>query len=722
MQIAITARVTLLEAIVFFVLRTNALFAMFLVFVGATASRASAQAVRVHRAAMAHTPYRVVVHPVSAVPRAARVLPFATTAALGTVKTIPVYLGASTPIACAYDADDGNLYVLSNQSSESTPATLVFQVNPKGQVLLFATLPVASANGIAYDGATRSFYVSSLDSPANPDGGGPSLLSISSRGTVSLLAGGSSSGSVDGTGSAASFQDPSGIGLDGRDGALYVFDYDRVRRVTTGGVVTTLTKPNSFSYLGYTSVGLAYDSFDGNLYLANLRDNSIERISPKSGSVTAFTGRCYTGGVPAPFNCDPLQRDGLGLKAFFAAPASIAVDSTDGALYVADSNNNALRRIDLAGNVTTLAGSGRTGTIDGSGPNAEFDVPIAAAYDSRTQRVDVFDVDSSAPFSPIVALRSVTTTGIAAPAQTPIALFDTPSPDAYPVGIDWRTTKPRATSLVYSEQIGRVGLISTSGISIEHADPSGIYPDGPFDAVYGSDGTSWLLSNDGQQLDHRSFYGTSLGSVPLGDGINFAPRVDQLTLGPDDNIWFTLTSGAGTDVGFVTPHGGLTNYAFPTSAGYAASLAFESDRKLWVSNAGSLIELDLTGHVLRNDAYPTNYLTQGPDGNVWFTESDAIGTVRPNNTIVVYPIFAPVPGCPQGTTCSRSIGAITAGADGALWFVENGAIGRLAIDGTFTEVLVPAARSAPSDITTGPDGNIWFVDAGAQKIGRLQIH
>ncbi len=152
------------------------------------------------------------------------------------------------------------------------------------------------------------------------------------------------------------------------------------------------------------------------------------------------------------------------------------------------------------------------------------------------------------------------------------------------------------------------------------------------------------------------------------------------------------------------------------------SLAFQADGKLWVTTGSALIELARSGNVLRSDTYPSNYLTQGPDGGVWFTQSDAIGTIKPNGSLVVYPIIAAIPGCPRGQTCSRNIGAITAGSDGALWFTEQGAIGRLATDGTFSEFPVLAARTAPADIVGGPDGNLWFVDGGAQKIGRLKIH
>ncbi len=699
----------------FCVFRTSASFALLFGLAVGAAAPAAARPIALRVQPAAQTLFHVFFHSVRALRRFPLTAFAAGPAVRGNVTTIPAVLEA--PIASAYDADNGKLYVLDQQ--QSSTQTTILQVGPSGETLRFATLPIASANGIAYDHATRSFYVSSDQSPSSSN---PSLLSVSSSGAVSLLAGGSSSGSADGTGSAASFRSPSGIAVDTVDGALYVADSDRVRRVTVKGVVTTLTQAGVFGggYGGTPRVGMTYDPIDGNVYAADPGLDTVDRISTGSGTVVAVAGQCYSRGLPQNGGfCDPLQRDGRGPSAFFAAPVDIVANPLSGALYVADHGNNSVRRIDLQGNVTTLAGNGLTGTVDGAGQNAEFDMPIAISYNSRGGGLDVLDFDSGVS----VALRSVTTTGTTPPpANTPITLFNTSSPDAFPFAIDWRPTSPPSSTLIYSENTGRIAQITTSGVSSEQSDPNAntFPPSGPFDAVYGADSSSWYLNAQDQQLDHRSVSG-AISVVPLASGVSGFPSVDQLTLGPGGYVWFAIPSFSGTAVGFVTPAGNVTTYVLSEFNG-RSSLAFQADAKLWVTTGNTLVELGRSGRVFYTDTYPSNYVTQGPDGNVWFTQNDAVGTIKPNNTLVVYPIVAPIRGCPRGQTCSRNIGAITTGSDGALWFTEQGAIGRLATDGTFSEFPVLAARTAPVDIVGGPDGNLWFVDGGAQKIGRLNIH
>ena len=106
------------------------------------------------------------------------------------------------------------------------------------------------------------------------------------------------------------------------------------------------------------------------------------------------------------------------------------------------------------------------------------------------------------------------------------------------------------------------------------------------------------------------------------------------------------------------------------------------------------------------------YITAGPDGNLWFTESSAgkIGRITTGGSVVEYPVSA-----------SSGPAAITAGPDNALWFTESGAnkIGRITTTGAVLEYGVPTSASRPTGIALGPDGAIWFTEASASKIGRI---
>ncbi|HXQ24747.1 MAG TPA: hypothetical protein VN812_23925, partial [Candidatus Acidoferrales bacterium] len=109
------------------------------------------------------------------------------------------------------------------------------------------------------------------------------------------------------------------------------------------------------------------------------------------------------------------------------------------------------------------------------------------------------------------------------------------------------------------------------------------------------------------------------------------------------------------------------------------------------------------------DAVPT-HITQGPDGNLWFTNSNGgtnkIGMITTAGVITEY-------GLTQGPP-----DAITAGPDGNLWFADHFyRIGRITTAGVITEYGFTAGQ--PTGITQGPDGNLWFTDNSALKIGKI---
>jgi len=118
----------------------------------------------------------------------------------------------------------------------------------------------------------------------------------------------------------------------------------------------------------YNPTGLAADT-SGNVYVADFRNNAIRKISP-AGVVTTFAGSIAPG-----------SNNGTGAYASFFQPAGIAIDAS-GNLYVADANNNLIRKITLSGVVTTLAGSGAAGNTNGPASAATFNYPEGVAVDA----------------------------------------------------------------------------------------------------------------------------------------------------------------------------------------------------------------------------------------------------------------------------------------------------------------------------------------------------
>lgn len=156
--------------------------------------------------------------------------------------------------------------------------------------------------------------------------------------TLAGLAG--SQGSIDGTGSTARFNYPSGVAADSA-GNIFVADTGNstIRKVTSVGVVTTLAglAGSSGSADGTRSAarfnfpyGVAVDSAD-NVYVADRDNNTIRKVTP-TGVVTTLAG----------LSLIPGSADGTGIAARFNSPFGVAVDSA-GKIYVGEIYSHTIR-------------------------------------------------------------------------------------------------------------------------------------------------------------------------------------------------------------------------------------------------------------------------------------------------------------------------------------------------------------------------------------------
>jgi sugar lactone lactonase YvrE len=191
---------------------------------------------------------------------------------------------------------------------------------------------------------------------------------------VSTLAG-STSGDLDGPGASAQFANPYGTAVDA-SGNVYVADYNnhKIRKITPDGTVSTLAGSTSGDLDGpgtsaqfKTPYGIAVDA-SGIVYVTD-SNQKIKKIAT-DGTVTTLAGNGTAGFT-----------DGPGSSAQFNAPIGVAVDASSN-VYVADYNNHKIRKIATDGTVTTLAGSGVAGSVDGIGGSAQFNYPIGIAVDA----------------------------------------------------------------------------------------------------------------------------------------------------------------------------------------------------------------------------------------------------------------------------------------------------------------------------------------------------
>jgi hypothetical protein len=204
-----------------------------------------------------------------------------------------------------------------------------------------------------------------------------------STGIIITVAGGGNTFGDGGAATSAELDNPSGVALDS-SGNLYIADEgnNRIRKVTAStGIITTVAGGTS-GYGGdggaataaalYGPAGVALDS-SGNLYIADLFNNCIRKVTASTGIITTVAGN-RTGGY--------IGDGGAATAAELVQPEGVALDSS-GNLYIADGNNRIRMVTASTGIITTVAGGGNTYIGDGGAAiSAELSSPHGVALDA----------------------------------------------------------------------------------------------------------------------------------------------------------------------------------------------------------------------------------------------------------------------------------------------------------------------------------------------------
>jgi sugar lactone lactonase YvrE len=219
-----------------------------------------------------------------------------------------------------------------------------------------------------------------IDSPysVTPDGAGgfyvaSSILNrvyrVGADGRLSLAAGNGLYGYSGDGGPATSawLNRPTGVAVDSA-GSLFIADSQnfRIRKVTQGGVINTVAGNGTRGYSGdygpatsaqfSNPTGVAVDS-SGNLFIADTGNDRIRKVTP-DGVISTVAGNGTYG-----YSGD----GGPATSAQLYSPSSVAVDSA-GNLFIADVNNNLIRKVTPGGVISTVAGNGTYGYSGDGGP------------------------------------------------------------------------------------------------------------------------------------------------------------------------------------------------------------------------------------------------------------------------------------------------------------------------------------------------------------------
>lgn len=229
--------------------------------------------------------------------------------------------------------------------------------------------------GLAVDGAGNVYGV---------DRSNDDIRKVTPNGVVTTLAGVPGlAGSVDGSGAAAQLYGPEELAIDSATN-IYVIEFfnNTVRKISPNGtnwVITTIAgcptcAAGTNNGIGSAArfngpFGLTVDN-SGNVYVADTGNRTIRKITLSDSNVTTLAGSALNGAII----------DGTGTNAHFAAPLGLAADANG--IYVADTS--IIRKVTFGGTVTTLAGclSCAPGAADGTGTNVLFSSARGIAVDN----------------------------------------------------------------------------------------------------------------------------------------------------------------------------------------------------------------------------------------------------------------------------------------------------------------------------------------------------
>jgi uncharacterized protein (TIGR03437 family) len=590
-----------------------------------------------------------------------------------------------------------------------------------------------------------------------------SVFRVASNGTLTLVAGNgrASYGGDGGPAIRASLNDPEGLAFDAA-GNLYIADAqnNRVRIVDTKGVINTFAGsgattfgggPRSFNDEGpavqgllHLPTGVAVDK-SGNVFIADTGDNLIRKVTT-DGIIHTFAGDSY----PGYFD----KIDGTAVDSEFNKPTDVAFDGA-GNLYVADSNNNVIRKISADGNaISTFAGTSAAGYTgdNADATKANLVAPISIAFDKSG---NLFILQNSDGRIRKVDTKNVITTvagsgvpGFADGSDATKAQFNSPTGIAVDSSgnlyiADASNLRIRKIAGSTVSTIAGNGVLAYSGdngpaTAAQLSSPQGVAADAQGN-VYIAD----TLNNAVRKVAKGGTITTIAGNGQAGSGTNQLNGPQGVAADAAGNVYIAdtqnsrvlkvSTSGAISTIGsgdqFYTP----TGVAVDTAGNvYVADLSRNAILKIAAAGGLSTVSAGaLNGpRAVAVDAQGNLYIADTGNNRIRkVTPSGAITTVA-GNGVAGYSGDA-------GLATSAQIGAVTSLAVDAaanLYFTDGTRVRKVNSAGFISTLAGTAGTgysgdggsasaalfNGPSAVAVDASGNLYIADTGNSAIRMMQ--
>ncbi len=617
------------------------------------------------------------------------------------------------PADVAIDAI-GNVYVADQNNN------VIRKISPSLVVSTFAgNTQSGSTNGTGKAARFNQPTGIAVDAAGNvyvADFGNNKIRKITKSGVVTTLAGNGSRGSDDGSGGLVTFNQPSGVAVD-TAGNVYVADFggNKIRKITPSGVTSTIAGTGSVGTTNGAGNVAKFDSpFDvavdlaGNVYVTDQENHRIRKIN-KSGVVSTLAGGSKG------------DANGTGTAAKFFRPAGITIDAS-GNLYVADQINQKIRRVTSAGVVTTLAGSGTQGAIDGNAGVASFNGPSGVAVDPATGNIYVADINNnSIRFVDIASGIVSTLAGVSGKGNADgsgAATFNYPNSTVVDANGNVFVSDKANNTIRKVTTAGNVttfatGLNSPSGLAIDNAGNLFVSTEGNH-SIYkvSTSGTVQFVAGGG---------GAGANGSGADDGVGASASFNVpsgLAIDPQGNVY--VADKFNNKIRKVTPAGVVSSFAgsglIGIDDGFGALASFYNPTGIVIDTAGNFFVADQFNNLIRKVSPAAEVTTIAGDGSNGTLDGAALSAsfYRPYDINV--DIYGNLYVSDQNNNKIRKIstsGVVTTLAGGGGSGFYGGGCGN--------GVGLLASFKYPAGITLHPSGIFYLADNGNHLIRKITL-